>query len=126
MEITTDRGAGHYIDSYAAGCIIIDGHEYNGSLIISPRKIINNWPALSSKDLTLKNFQALLNLQPQLIIIGTGEQQVFPNPQVLAALTKDKVGVEIMTTAAACRTYNILMAEQRNVVAGLLVTPSPS
>ncbi|MCF6339087.1 MAG: Mth938-like domain-containing protein [Gammaproteobacteria bacterium] len=92
----------------------------SGSFIVSPRHLLRDWPPASISDLQAEHFEAIIELQPELVLLGTGTQLTFPPPQLLAALHRQRVGVEVMDTAAACRTYNILMAEGRFVVAGLI------
>jgi uncharacterized protein len=69
---------------------------------------------------TGSDFAALLNLSPELVLLGTGTRQRFPHPRLTRALTEARIGIEVMNTAAACRTYNILMSEGRRVVAAFL------
>jgi uncharacterized protein len=116
-----DSGSGHLINGYRPGCIVIDGHDYREGLIVSPDHIIGGWGPANASDLTVEHIRALLNLSPQVIVVGTGTRQVFPNPQIYSAATECGVGIEIMDTGAACRTYNIIMAEGRKVAAGLMV-----
>ncbi len=92
----------------------------SGSFIVSPRHLLRHWPPASISDLQAEHFEAIIELQPELVLLGTGTQLTFPPPQLLATLHRQRIGVEIMDTAAACRTYNILMAEGRFVVAGLM------
>lgn len=94
--------------------------EVQGSLIISPRHLIHDWPPMDIDGLLEEHLDALVELQPELILLGTGTQLQFPGAEILAPLHNRQIGVEVMDTAAACRTYNILMAEGRFVVAGLI------
>jgi len=92
----------------------------SGSFIVSPRHLLRDWPPASISDLQAEHIEAIIELQPELVLLGTGTQLTFPPPQLLAALYRQRIGVEVMDTAAACRTYNILMTEGRFVVAGLM------
>ena len=67
-----------------------------------------------------EHFEALLELEPELVILGTGARQRFPHPRLTVALSGARIGLEVMATGAACRTYNILMGEGRRVVAVIL------
>lgn len=116
-----DSGAGHLIDGYWPGRIVIDGHSYDASLIVSPERIVTGWGPTCAGDLNQGHIASLIELAPQVIVIGTGGRQVFPDPRVYLAAMVQGVGVEIMDTGAACRTYNILMAEGRRVAAGLIM-----
>jgi len=90
------------------------------SFIVSPRHLLRDWPPASISELQAEHLDAIIELQPELVLLGTGTRLTFPPPQILASLHRQRIGVEIMGTAAACRTYNILMAEGRFVVAGLM------
>jgi len=92
----------------------------SSSFIVSPRHLLPGWPPASISNLQAEHLEAIIELQPELVLLGTGAQLTFPPPQILAALHRQRIGVEIMDTAAACRTYNILMTEGRFVVAGLI------
>ena len=92
----------------------------SSSFIISPKHLIQNWTPLTLEDLLAEHLEPLIELQPEIVILGTGQNLQFPESKVLAQLHNQQLGVEIMDTAAACRTYNILMMEGRFVVAGLI------
>jgi len=122
MKFTqADIGSGHLILSYEPGQVLIDGTSYRDALILSPDRIVPEWGPRSAEDLAARHFEVLLELEPQVVILGTGERQVFPDPRVYLAALQRGLGVEIMDTGAACRTYNILMAEGRKVAAGLIL-----
>ncbi|MCB2262015.1 MAG: Mth938-like domain-containing protein [Candidatus Thiosymbion ectosymbiont of Robbea hypermnestra] len=116
-----DSGSGHPILGYDPGRIRIGGQVYTQGLIVSPEHIEPGWGPKSATDLTAEHFAALAALDPRIVIVGTGKRQVFPDPNAYRALLRRGLGVDIMDTGAACRTYNILMSEGRRVVAGLLM-----
>jgi uncharacterized protein len=91
-----------------------------GSIVISPRHLIRDWPPMSIESLLAEHLGILTELQPEVVLLGTGRTLQFPETDVLAQLHNQQIGVEVMDTAAACRTYNILMMEGRFVVAGLI------
>ncbi len=91
-----------------------------GSFIVSPRHLLRDWAPTHIDNLQAEHLNAILELQPELVLLGTGARLTFPAPQLLASLHRQRIGVEVMDTAAACRTYNILMGEGRFVVAGLM------
>lgn len=115
-----DQGDGYLIEGYEPGRIQIDGKIFSMGLILAPRRILPGWGPEEATDLTVAHIDALLELDPQVILIGTGARQVFPPMALLAHALSRGIGIEVMDTGAACRTYNILMAEGRQVVAGLL------
>jgi uncharacterized protein len=116
-----DIGGGHLILGYEPGRILIGDQAYTRGLIVSPGRIVAGWGPVRAEDLATEHFEALVALDPQVIIVGTGKCQVFPAPQVYLPALQRRLGVEIMDTGAACRTYNILMSEGRRVVAGLIM-----
>jgi len=115
-----DTSGGHRILGYDPGRILIGDRVYTRSLIVGPDHISPDWGPESAVDLAADHFAALVALAPRIIIIGTGSQQVFPDPGLYRDLLRQGLGVEIMDTGAACRTYNILMSEGRGVAAGLI------
>lgn len=124
MQFTEDKGfaSANQIRSYEAGQITVNTLTYNQSLIIAPQALVTDWAPQTLADLTQTDLDALLALDPEVIILGVGPKLQFPNPALLAHVTQQGVGIEVMDTPAACRTYNILMAEGRKVVVGLLLT----
>jgi uncharacterized protein len=88
---------------------------------VSAGRIVTDWPASSIEELTADHLAAILELKPEIAVIGSGATFKFPDPARLAPLHQARIGVEVMDTPAACRTYNILLGEGRNVVAALIV-----
>ncbi|MDH4273488.1 MAG: Mth938-like domain-containing protein [Gammaproteobacteria bacterium] len=91
------------------------------SCILMPGYMSDTWPPQTFDDLTAEHFAALLALKPELVVLGTGAKLRFPKPDRLAPLINQGIGVEVMDTPAACRTYNFLMVDGRNVLAALLL-----
>jgi len=114
---------GNYIRGYAPGEVRINEATYQRSLIVTPDSLIEDWRPASFEDLTAEDMQRVAEFDPDVVILGTGESHRFPHPRLLRALYERHIGVEVMTTNAACRTYNILMAEDRPVAAALLIPP---
>jgi len=122
MQLMQDSFEGEFlIQSYDDSRIKINNEFYQHNLIISKHKLITDWPAKSITELTTKDLQVIIDLQPQIIVFGTGTVQKFPSTEALAFFYQQKIGVEIMTTGAACRTFTLLMSEARNVVAALFL-----
>jgi uncharacterized protein len=121
MKFSEEAGRGqHHIDAYGEGRIVIDGRDYSAGLIVSPTRIIEGWGPRTAEGLTAEHIAALIALEPQVIVLGTGARQFFLHPRVLAQARGCGLGVEVMDTGAACRTYNILLGEGRRVAAGLI------
>jgi uncharacterized protein len=109
------------VQGYTTDRITINERDYCASLVVTPDRIIPDWGPVSIDQLGEAQVEALLADQPQVIIIGTGARQQLPEPPTYAALMSHGVGIEIMNTGAACRTYNILVGEGRRVAAGLML-----
>lgn len=111
------------INSYSSGVICINGERLTSSLIVSPRVLIPHWPPQCFTDIAPQHIDQLIQLRPEIIILGTGQHLHFLPPQLSAQIHQPGIGFETMDTGAACRCYNLLMSEGRNVVAGLLKLP---
>jgi uncharacterized protein len=108
------------IEAYAEDRVRVNGRDYTGGVAVSARRVLPQWGPADVDALSAQDFEALLEIDPQVVILGTGARQRFPSPAVLAALMERGIGIEVMDTGAACRTYNILASEGRRVVAALL------
>jgi uncharacterized protein len=106
---------------YGEGFVMVNGQRQDRNLIVMPERLVP-WRAQSFDSLTEEDFQPVLELAPEILLIGTGPKQRFPHPRLTRALAAKRIGVEAMDLQAACRTYNILMAEERRVAAALLFT----
>lgn len=118
----TRAGSRNLFTGYGQGYVSINDQRYEKNLIVAPDLAVADWSAESFDALTPAHFEALLELKPEIVILGTGERLRFPHPEMTRALARAAVGFEAMDTKAACRTYNILMAEGRQVVAAILVS----
>jgi len=123
MDLTLQRpGEHHYIHSISSDGIRVVDQVCTGSIIISAGRLITDWPVTDPGELTADHFGQILELDPEIVLIGTGKRQVFLEPEMLMHFYQRHVGVETMTTQAACHTFNLLVSENRNVVAALLQT----
>jgi uncharacterized protein len=109
------------LTAYGPGYVQVNQTRHGGSLIVMPTQLIENWRPRAFEDLSDEDFIELAKLPVEIILLGTGEQLRFPHPKLTRALMEKRIGLESMSTAAACRTYNILMGEGRAVAAALLV-----
>jgi uncharacterized protein len=122
MRIQLETGGqSNLIRTYTVGQIIVNQDSYTRSLVVLPGQVIADWPPQAFEELALAHLAALVTLSPELVILGTGRRQRFPHAELLAPLIEARLGWEVMDTGAACRTYNILMSEGRNVAAALLM-----
>ncbi len=121
MKLHLDQPANsNAITGYGPGYVQVNQVRHAGSLIVLPDRLIEAWRPQSFDDLGPEDFTELAELAVEIVIIGTGEKLRFPHPKITQALTRRRIGLESMSTAAACRTYNILMGEGRAVAAALL------
>lgn len=116
----SDDSGGYLIQAYGAEGIRIGARVYTSGLILTPRRILEDWGPPLPRSLDPGHLQPVIDLDPELIVLGTGRVQVFPDPAIYAAVLGRGIGLEVMDTGAACRTYNILMTEGRRVAAALL------
>jgi uncharacterized protein len=122
MKFSEDKiEQGYFISGYEAGAILVNGSPKTASFIISLEQLIDDWAPAHIDELRTHHMQPLLQLQPELVLIGTGEVLKFPSIEHYACLIQQNIGVEIMDSAAACRTYNILLGEGRKVAAGIII-----
>ena len=106
---------------YGEGYVAVNGTRHSTSLVVAADRLVTDWPVTSVEGLGADHLAAIVELQPEIVLLGTGRAFRFPEPRVLAPLHNARVGVEVMDTNAACRTYNILLGEGRNVVAALIL-----
>lgn len=99
----------------------VNGVRYETSLIVMPDGIAEDWKVQNLEALVHANIEDLAALKPELVLLGTGDVLRFPDPRLLVTLTHAGIGAEVMDTRAACRTYNILAEEGRNVAAALII-----
>ena len=108
--------ARYRITGYGQGWVRVNENRIEQSFIMAPQTLILNWPVLSLKDLQPDCLEQVLAIPAEVIIIGSGQRQQLPSPAIWKKLVQHGVGFEIMTTDAACRTYNVLLSEARPVV----------
>jgi uncharacterized protein len=114
-------GALNSFTGYGPGYVMVNGQRIETSVIVLPERILPDWPPASFEALAAEHFQALAGLGREIVLLGTGARLRFPRAEILYPLIRAGVGVEVMDLQAACRTYNILMAEERKVAAALLL-----
>lgn len=127
MKLQADRIEGrNAIARHGPGGVIVNGLEHRSSVVVPWTGAVQPWSVDAFTALTEAHFEMLAALAPELVIFGSGNRLRFVHPALLAPLMARRIGVETMDTAAACRTYNVLLAEGRSVVAALLFeTPAP-
>ena len=100
--------------------VMVSGERYASSVVVLAEEVRSAWHAAGFDELNEEHFSYFLALKPEILLLGTGARQRFPHPSLYRALTDAHIALECMDTPAACRTYNILVAEDRRVVAAIL------
>ncbi len=122
MKIHLESGAGqNLISEYGPGQITVNQQIYRRSLVLTPQSVIADWPPDSFGDLLNKHFEIIASLKPEVVLLGTGARLKLPRVDCYRSLIEAGIGLEVMDTGAACRTYNILMSDGRRVAAALLI-----
>lgn len=106
---------------YGAGYVQINAQRYERSLIVLPDRLISDWAPRSVAELTEQDFLSLASLGADIVLLGTGPRLCFPSPRLVQTLPRQGIGLEVMDSFAAARTYNILLSEGRRVAAALLL-----
>ena len=111
----------YLITGYGLGFVEINQQRSFANLIVMPDKLVLDWPATDFANLNGVHFMQIVDLKPEVVLLGTGEKHQFLHPKIAQQLIENGIALECMTTSAACRTYNILMSEGRHVAAALLL-----
>ncbi len=106
---------------HGTGYVAVNGQRYQQTLVVLPNEVRTDWTATDFTALDASHFDYFLALQPEVLLLGTGARQQFAHPDLFRALIRAGTSIEFMDTPAACRTYNILVAEDRKVVAAVLL-----
>jgi len=122
MRFSQDSSsAANLVRSYAPGELRINDHVYRSAIIVSASAVEETPDIRDMSDLARLDPSRILRLDPELILLGTGQRQIFPAESFRAQFLGAGIGFEVMDTGAACRTFNVLVGEQRRVVALLMV-----
>ncbi len=122
MKLHLDNNSAVYrISSYQNGSIVVNDEVLTQSFVLTPTTLVRSWPPQHFEALERKHFESVVSLKPQIVLFGSGTYQQFPAAEITQPLVDAGIAMEIMDTAAACRTYNILSSEDRNVAAALLM-----
>lgn len=105
--------------AYGDGYVVVGGERHEGSVIVLPERV-QAWHPASFDALAAEDFRVLAAMELEIVLLGTGPKLRFPHPALTRALAAARIGLEVMDLKAACRTYNVLVAEQRKVAAALV------
>ncbi len=127
MKLHLDAGGGlNQFTGYGDGYVSVNGERRTGSVIVMPRGPVSDWAPARFQDLAAEHFRDLAASEMEIVLLGTGQRLRFPRPEITRPLIDARIGVEVMDVPAACRTYNILMAEGRKVAAALVLDGAPA
>ena len=119
MQLTRDSSVVNFIRAWEPGRVRIAERWIAGNVIVGPDRILETWTSVEPHVLTIEHLEPALALEPTIIVLGTGTERLLPDVELMAAVAARSVGLEIMSTPAACRTFNVLLGEQRRVVVAL-------
>ncbi len=119
-DIITSR---HRITAYCAGSITVNNTEYRQSLVMTASTMHCPWSVTSLQHLDHEALTPIFESKPSVVLLGTGSDQLFPEAEVYGLFGQLGIGLEVMDNGALCRTFNILVAEDRNVTAAIILTP---
>jgi uncharacterized protein len=126
MKIERETAAGkNTFTAYGDGWVEVAGRRVTGNLVVAADRMLEGWAAGGIGTLTEGETAALVDWKPEILLLGSGASFRFPDPAAVAPLYRAGIGIEVMDTRAACRTYNILLGEGRRVVAALIVEIPP-
>ncbi len=111
----------YYLRGADGSAALVNERRLGSSFVIAPDALVEDWPVTDARSMTPDDLAPLLALRPELVVLGTGAAQAFPPASVLATCLQQGIGIEVMTNAAAARTYSVLAGEGRRVVAGFLL-----
>ena len=120
MQFTKEPILDLTIKEIDAKSIKIGDKQINHSIVLSPTKIIGKWSRNNVKNLTLNDFKNIITTTPDIILLGTGKNLIFPPRELIFQMAKLDIGLEVMSTQAACRTFNLLISEYREPIAILM------
>ena len=126
MQLNLERPDYQYYLRGADGdSALVNDRRLRASFVIAPEALVEDWPVHDARSMVPSDLDTLLGLRPELLVLGTGATQVFPPALVMAACLQRGIGLEVMTNAAAARTYSVLAGEGRRVVAGFVFAATP-
>ena len=122
MQLTQEPAEGYFfVRACSPHAITIVDRPLTRSFLLAPDQVIENWPVTSAAEFDEAAAEGIAALKPEVVLLGTGDKQVFPPRAALVALLRQRIGVEVMDNAAASRTYNLLASEGRRAVAAFML-----
>jgi len=120
MEIQLETREPHTIQSYSDSSVTVNHTVYSKSIVLSRDTLVSDWPVTQPSELNADTLHTLIALQPEIIILGSHTPDALRRLTVIRQLCEQNIGVESMDIGAACRTFNVLLSEERAVVLGMI------
>jgi uncharacterized protein len=122
MELSFEHpGEYLFVRRVGADTVTVVDRDFHKSILLTPKEVIEDWTATDASLLTLADVEKIVALEPELVLLGTGERQIFPPGEVMAGFLRRGIGIEAMTNGSAARTYSLLAGEGRRVVAAFIL-----
>jgi len=122
MQLTQDPAEGYlFVRACTPEAITVVDRPISRSFVLAPDSVVEDWPVTNAAEFDIAAAETIASLAPEVVLLGTGERQVFPPREAIVALLRRKIGVEVMDNAAASRTYNLLASEGRRAVAAFML-----
>ena len=122
MQLTQEPAEGYFfVRACTPRAITVVDRPLTRSFVLAPDRVIEDWPVTSAGEFDEAAAETIAALKPEVVLLGTGEKQVFPSREAIVSLLKRRIGVEVMDNAAASRTYNLLASEGRRAVAAFML-----
>jgi uncharacterized protein len=122
MKLHLNTGnAKNIFTAHGKGYVTVNGQRFEHPIVVTPEQVLADWQPLDFLKINEADFNYFMPLKPEILLLGSGPKQFFLHPGLYRQLTNAGIGVEFMDTPAACRTYNILVSEDRKVVAAILI-----
>ena len=123
MEVAKEISQSNVVRAWEPGRVRVGDRWLEGNVIIAADTVVTEWSIAGTADIDVAKLEPAIALAPEIIVLGTGEDIVLPDVELMGSLAARAIGLEIMTTPAACRTFNVLLHEERRVVAALQDPP---
>jgi len=122
MQLTQDLAEGYlFVRTCTPEAITIVDRPITRSFVLAPDRVVEEWPVTRASEFDVAAADVIAGLEPEVVLLGTGERQEFPPREALVSLLRRKIGVEVMDNSAASRTYNLLVSEGRRAVAAFML-----
>ncbi|TCV97350.1 uncharacterized protein EC912_101350 [Luteibacter rhizovicinus] len=122
MELSFEHPGDYlFVRRVGVDTVTIVDRDFHASVLLTPERVVEDWGVTDAKAMTLAQVDAIAELKPEVVLLGTGERQIFPSAEIMAAFLRRGIGIEVMTNGSAARTYSLLAGEGRRVLAAFIL-----